>query len=91
MPGVGFLFAALVLTVSVVSLPMLLDRDVGLYPAIGTSIRAVARNPVPMAVWGVIVAGGVVLGTIPLFVGLALVMPVPGHATWHLSRKLVPR
>lgn len=89
--GVGFLFAAAALTLSVVSFPMLLDRDVGLYPAIGTSIRAVAANPVPMAIWGFIVAAGLVIGTIPLFIGLAVVMPVLGHATWHLYRKLVVR
>ncbi|MEQ8395558.1 DUF2189 domain-containing protein [Thalassobaculum sp.] len=89
--GVGFLFAVLVLTISVVSFPLLLDRDVGLYPAIGTSIRAVMANPRPMAAWGLIVAGGLVLGSIPLFIGLAIVIPVLGHATWHLYRKLVPR
>lgn len=89
--GVGFLFAAAALTLSVVSFPLLLDRDVGLYPAIATSIRAVAANPYPMAVWGLVVAGGLVLGTFPLFIGLAVVMPVLGHATWHLYRKLVPR
>ncbi|MEQ8333386.1 DUF2189 domain-containing protein [Nisaea sp.] len=89
--GVGFLFAVAALTISVVSFPMLLDRDVGLYPAIATSIRAVAANPFPMAVWGVIVAGGLVIGTIPFFIGLAVVIPVLGHATWHLYRKLVPR
>ncbi len=88
--GVGFVFAVVVMTVSVVSFPMLLDRDVGLYPAIGTSIRAVLANPLPMAVWGAIVAGGLLLGTVTLFVGLAFVMPVLGHATWHLYRKLVP-
>ena len=89
--GVGFLFAVAALTISVVSFPMLLDRDVGLYPAIGTSIRAVAANPFPMAVWGAIVTGGLVLGTIPFFIGLAVVIPILGHATWHLYRKLVPR
>jgi uncharacterized membrane protein len=77
------------MTISVVSFPMLLDRDVGLYPAIGTSIRAVAANPLPMAVWGAIVAGGLLLGAVTLFIGLAIVMPVLGHATWHLYRKLV--
>lgn len=83
-------FAVLALTISVVSFPMLLDRDVGLYPAIGTSIRAVAVNPGPMTVWGMIVAAGLVLGSIPLFLGLAFVVPVLGHATWHLYRRLVP-
>ena len=89
--AVGFLFAVLVLTISVVSFPLLLDRDVGLYTAVATSILAVVRNPVPMAVWGLIVAGGLVLGSLPALLGLIVVMPVLGHATWHLYRKLVPR
>jgi uncharacterized membrane protein len=89
--GVGLLFAILVLTISVVSFPLLLDRDVGLYTAVATSVRAVMANPVPMAVWGVIVAAGLVIGSIPLFLGLIIVMPVLGHSTWHLYRKVVPR
>jgi uncharacterized membrane protein len=88
--GVGFLFASLVLAISVVSFPLLLDRDVGLYTAVRTSIRAVAANPGPMAGWGLIVAGGLVIGSIPAFLGLIIVMPVLGHATWHLYRKVVP-
>jgi uncharacterized membrane protein len=86
--GVGFLFAVLVLAISVVSFPLLLDRDVGLGAAIATSVRAVTANPGPMALWGLIVAGGLVLGSIPLLVGLIVVMPVLGHATWHLYRKV---
>lgn len=89
--GVGFLFALLAMTISIVSFPLLLDRDAGLDTAIGTSIRAVFANPAPMAVWGLVVAGALVLGSIPLFLGLVVVMPVLGHATWHLYRKLVPR
>lgn len=89
--GTGFLFACVVLAISVVSFPMLLDRDVGLYTAVATSIRAVIANPVPMAVWGLIVAGGLVLGSLPALLGLIIVMPVLGHATWHLYRKVVPR
>jgi uncharacterized membrane protein len=88
--GVGFLFAVLVLAISVVSFPMLLDRNVGLEKAVWTSVRAVAENPVPMAFWGMVVAGGLVIGSIPVFLGLIVVMPVLGHATWHLYRKLVP-
>jgi len=87
--GVGFLFALLVLAISVVSLPLLLDRDVGLYGAVSTSIRAVAANPGPMALWGVIVASGLIIGMVPAFLGLIVVMPVLGHATWHLYRKVV--
>ncbi len=90
--GIGFLFAVLVFAISVVTFPLLIDRqDVGLDVAIGTSIRAVIANPWPMAVWGMIVAGSLALGSIPLFVGLVFVMPVLGHATWHLYRKLAPR
>jgi uncharacterized membrane protein len=87
--AVGFLFAVAVLAISVVSFPLLLDRDVGLGTAVGTSIRSVLANPIPMAAWGLIVAGGLVLGSIPLFLGLIVVMPVLGHATWHLYRKVV--
>lgn len=87
--GVGFLFALVVLAISVVSFPLLLDRDVGVGTAIATSVRAVAMNPGPMAFWGLIVATGLVLGSIALFVGLIVVMPVLGHATWHLYRKVV--
>lgn len=87
--GVGFLFALLVLSISVVSFPLLLDRNVGLRSAILTSLRTVAANPVPIAAWGLIVVAGLVIGTIPLFLGLIVVMPVLGHATWHLYRKVV--
>jgi uncharacterized membrane protein len=87
--AVGFLFALLVLTISVVSFPLLLDRAVGLYAAVATSVRAVAMNPGPMAVWGLIVVGALAIGSIPLLLGLIVVMPVLGHATWHLYRKVV--
>jgi uncharacterized membrane protein len=87
--GVGFLFALLVLAISVVSFPLLLDRAAGVDTAILTSVRAVTTNPVPMAAWGLIVAGGLLLGSIPLFLGLIVVMPVLGHATWHLYREMV--
>jgi uncharacterized membrane protein len=89
--GVGFLFALVVLAISVVSFPLLLDRDVGLYTAMATSVRTVLTNPGPMAVWGLIVAGGLVLGSLPVLLGLIIIMPVLGHATWHLYRKVVPR
>src|SRR5262245_4345132 len=79
--AVGFLFALLVLTISVVSFPLLLDRDVGVVEAVLTSVRAVAANPIPMAAWGLIVAALLVLGSLPALIGLAIVMPVLGHAT----------
>jgi uncharacterized membrane protein len=87
--GVGFLFALTVLAISVVSFPLLLDRHVPISTAVRTSVRAVMLNPVPMLAWGFIVAASLVLGAIPLLVGLIVVMPVLGHATWHLYRKVV--
>jgi uncharacterized membrane protein len=88
--GVGFLFAVGVLMIATVSFPLLLDRDVALGAAIWTSVRAVSINAGTMALWGFIVAAGLVIGSIPLFLGLVVVMPVLGHATWHLYRKLLP-
>ena len=87
--GIGFLFAVAVLAASVVSFPLLLDRDVGLGQAVRTSVEVAWRNPVPIAAWGAIVAGGLLLGSLPLFLGLVVVLPVLGHATWHLYRKAV--
>ena len=87
--GVGFLFALLVLAISVISFPLLLDREVGVDTAVLTSIRAVFTNPGPMTAWGLIVAGGLVIASIPFFLGLIIAMPVLGHATWHLYRQIV--
>ena len=87
--AVGFIFAVVVLCTTVIAFPLLLDRDVGAWSAIDTSIRAVAANPQQMILWGLIVAVTLMLGSIPLLIGLAIVMPVLGHATWHLYRKVV--
>jgi uncharacterized membrane protein len=87
--GVGFLFALVALCISVVSFPLMLDRHAGAGDAMVTSMRAVAQNPVPMAGWGLIVAVLLVLGSLPLFLGLAIVVPLLGHATWHLYRKVI--
>ena len=87
--GVGFLFALAALCISVVSFPLMLDRHASAGEAIATSLRAVAKNPVPMAAWGVIVALLLALGTLPAFLGLAVVIPLLGHATWHLYRKVI--
>ncbi len=87
--GVGFLFAVVALCVSVVSFPLMLDRHATAIDAIRTSLRAVMKNPFAMAAWGLIVAVLLVIGSLPLFVGLAVVLPVLGHATWHLYRKVV--
>ncbi|MGN6550170.1 MAG: DUF2189 domain-containing protein [Pararhizobium sp.] len=87
--AVGLLFAAFVLMTTVVAFPLLLDRDVGAVAAVQTSARAVLENPLQMALWGVIVAALLALGSIPLFAGLAVVLPVLGPATWHLYRAVV--
>lgn len=87
----GLCFAAAVLTLSVVSMPMLVDKDVDARTAIDTSMRAVAANRGMMIRWGLIVAALLVVGSIPFFVGLAVVLPVLGYATWHLYTKLVVR
>jgi len=87
--AVGFLFALVVLAISVVSFPLLLDRDVGLPTAVLTSVRVVLVNPRPMALWGFGVAAGLALASLPFFLGLVIVVPVLGHATWHLYREVV--
>lgn len=87
--GAGFLFALAVLAISAVSFPMLLDRHCSTAMAIRTSVHAFLANPVTMTLWGFIVASLLLLGAVPLFAGLAVVMPVLGHATWHLYRKVV--
>ena len=86
---VGLLFAIAVLMLTVVSVPMILDRHVSPVLAMQTSVRAVLANPAVLALWGLIVAATLLLGCIPLFIGLAVAMPVLGHATWHLYRRLV--
>ena len=87
--AIGFVFAAVVLCTTVVAFPLLLDRDVGAYEAIHASFRAVIANPIPMAAWGLIVAALLIAGSLPLFAGLAVVLPILGHSTWHLYRKVV--
>ncbi|MFP4002505.1 MAG: DUF2189 domain-containing protein [Alphaproteobacteria bacterium] len=85
----GAVFAAVAFIISVVSFPLLLDRHVSTLTAIGTSVRAVTTNPVSMMLWGLIVVTLLVLGAIPLLVGLSVAVPVLGHATWHLYRAVV--
>lgn len=87
--AVGLFFAVTALCISVVSFPLLLDRHVSIGTAIQTSIRAVRMNPVMMAMWGFLVALALLIGAVPFLVGLAVCVPVLGHATWHLYRRLV--
>lgn len=86
---VGLAFAVLVLTISVIAFPLILDRGASVGVAMATSRRAVLANPRTMAIWGLTVAALVAIGSLPLFLGLAVVMPILGHATWHLYRKVV--
>ena len=86
---VGFLFAAIALCVGAISFPMLLDRNVGLSTAIQTSVRAALANPIMILIWGLIVGVSLIVGAVPFLVGLALVVPILGHATWHFYRKLI--
>jgi uncharacterized membrane protein len=92
---VGLAFAVVAFALSVVSFPLLIDRDLGpntgeqLSIAVATSVRAVRDNPGPMAAWGLIVAGLLALGSLPALVGLVVVMPVLGHASWYLYRRVV--
>jgi len=87
--AVGFVFAVVALSLSIVSFPLLLDRSVGIATAVRTSFRVVTTNPVMVATWGIIVAASLVIGSLPFFIGLAIVLPLLAHATWHLYRKLV--
>jgi uncharacterized membrane protein len=87
--GVGALFAVGVFTTTVVSFPLLVDRKVPIATAVRTSIDAVMTNPRPMLAWGLIVVALLIAGSIPFFIGLAVVLPVLGHSTWHLYKKLV--
>ncbi|MGH7154589.1 MAG: DUF2189 domain-containing protein [Acetobacteraceae bacterium] len=85
----GFLFALAALVLSAVSFPLILDRNMRPESAVLVSVRAVAANPLPMTVWGIIVAAGLVIGSLPFLLGLAFVLPILGHATWHLYRCVV--
>jgi uncharacterized membrane protein len=87
--GVGAIFAAVAFAIGVISFPLLLEHDVGMATAISTSFKAVATNPGIMALWGLIVAGLLVLGSLPALAGLIVVMPMLGHATWRLYRRVV--
>ncbi len=87
--AVGFLFAVAVFVISAVSFPLLLDRRVSFSTAVGTSLEAVWENPGVMTAWAIIIAGLLLLGSLPLLMGLAIVLPVLGHSTWHLYRKVV--
>jgi uncharacterized membrane protein len=85
----GFIFAFTALAISVVAFPLVLDRPASAATAVAISIRAVTSNPMVMAVWGLIVVVLLVAGAVVFLIGLAAVLPILGHATWHLYRKVV--
>ncbi len=87
--AVGLLFAIAAFAISVVSFPLIIDRRVDAATAIKTSIAAVEANPRVMTIWGLMIVGLLVLGSLPVLVGLVVVMPVLGHASWHLYRKVI--
>lgn len=89
--AVGFVFAAVIFTISVVSFPLLIDKETTAPAAVVTSIKAVLKNPLPMAAWAMIIAATLLVASLPFFLGLAVAVPVLGHASWHLYRKAIER
>jgi uncharacterized membrane protein len=87
--GIGFLLAAVVFTISAVSVPMILDRDAGPITAVQTSYRAVRSNLAAMTLWAALIVAVSGIGILTLFVGMILLFPVLGYATWHSYRRLV--
>ena len=86
---VGGFLALILFAATVISMPLLLDRDIDFITAMITSFKSVFTNPVPMIGWGVIVAVLTVLAMLPVFLGLIVILPVLGHATWHLYQRAV--
>ncbi|MCS6922453.1 MAG: DUF2189 domain-containing protein [Elioraea sp.] len=87
--AVGAVFAALVFAISAVSIPMLVDRDTNMFVAVATSFTAVRLNWPAMTLWAGLIVAFTVFGIIPGFLGLAVTMPLIGHATWHAYKDLV--
>lgn len=86
---IGAALALILFSLTVVSFPLLLERDVDFVTAMITSLRAVAASPLPMISWAVLVAVLLILSALPMFLGLVVTLPVLGHATWHLYRRVV--
>ena len=87
--AIGFAFAVVVLSISVVSFPLLFERNVGVAVAVRTSVRVTLANPLTMALWGLIVSASLVIGFLFAFIGLVFVVPILAHASWHLYRRVV--
>ena len=86
---VGGAIATFLFVISVVSVPLLMDRDIDVVTAMITSVRAVAASPQTMLIWGITIAGICVLASLPLFLGMIIAFPILGHASWHMFRKVV--
>lgn len=86
---VGGGLALVLFAISVVSVPMLLDREIDVVSAMIASVGAVARNKGPMLAWGAVVAGLSALAMLPFFLGMLVIFPILGHASWHLYRLTV--
>ena len=82
--GVGAILAFLLFSMTVVSLPLVLDREVDFVTAMITSFQTVLASPAPMLAWGALIGGATFLALLPAFLGLFFVLPLFGHATWHL-------
>jgi uncharacterized membrane protein len=83
---VGGVFAALLFMITVIALPLLLEREIDFVTAMITSFQFVLANPLPMLAWAALIAGLTFAAMLPAFLGLFLVLPLLGHATWHLYR-----
>jgi uncharacterized membrane protein len=88
--AVGAVFALILFATNVISLPLLLDREVDFVTAMITSVKAVMASPGPMLGWAVFISVALFVGMLPAFLGLLLVLPVLGHASWHLYRRILP-
>ncbi|WP_461427250.1 DUF2189 domain-containing protein [Gymnodinialimonas sp.] len=87
--GVGAILSAVMFSVTVVSMPLLLDRETNFVSAIVTSVRVVAENPVVMLTWAAIISVTMLLSLVPAFLGLIFTLPILGHTTWHLYQRAV--
>ncbi|SPJ29127.1 DUF2189 domain-containing protein [Falsiruegeria mediterranea] len=88
--GVGAILSAVLFSVTVIAMPMLLDRETDFVTAMITSVRTVKENPVVMLTWAAIITGAMILSLVPAFLGLIVTLPVLGHTTWHLYRRAIP-
>jgi uncharacterized membrane protein len=85
----GAALSLILFSLTVVSFPLLLDREVDFVTAMVTSVRAVVTNPIPMIGWAAVIVISLIVSAIPYFLGLVVTLPVLGHTTWHLYRRIV--